>query len=248
MSKYAAFNSQLNVGTAQVETAVVVGTITGDGNATFTVTHAGMTGSPKAKSVAVLNGDLPSDVVTKAVAVLNADADITAHMLFHADGENLVARLIEASANDATLNIAYTNDTCTGLTPDASSDNTTPGVAAVETAGVTNISGPALAADTVDVTTHDQATSFEEVVATILRTGEVTLEIVYDPADATHDAATGLIYRLEDKIYSYFDLIFVSGENWTFFGYVTGFEPGGPVDADLSATITIKITGQPTLE
>ena len=249
MSKYAAFNSQLNVGTAQVETAVIVGTITGDGDATFTITHAGMTGSPKAVSVAVLENDTPTNVATKAAAELNSDSDINAHMKFHSSGPNLVARLLEASANDATLNIAYTNDTCTGLTPDATSNDTTAGVAATEVAGVKSIGGPGLGVDTEDVTTHDQSSAFEEVLATIIRSGEITLDIVYDPAGATHDASTGLVYRLEDKVYTYFDLLFMGGaNNWTFFGYVTGFEPGAPVDGAFTASVKIKITSQPTLE
>lgn len=54
MTKYDAFGITLGQGTCQVETAVIVGTITGDGNATFTLTKAGMTGSPIATSVAVL--------------------------------------------------------------------------------------------------------------------------------------------------------------------------------------------------
>jgi phage tail sheath gpL-like len=248
MTKYPAFNAELDIGTPQVETAVVVGTITGDGNATFTVTAAGMTGSPKAKSVAVLTGDTADTVATKAIAVLAADSDITDMFDVYGSGPNVVLRRKIGAANDATLNIAYTNDTCTGLTPDATSNDTVAGVAAVEVAGVTNIGGPNLGLDVEDVTTHDQTTAFEEVVATILRSGEVTLDIVYDPAGATHDASTGLVYRLEDQVFSAFDLIFVSTYNWRFNGYVVGFEPTGPVAGELGATVKIKITGAPTLE
>ena len=249
--KYAAFNAQLDVGTAQEETAVIVtdaAALTGSGNGDFTLTHAGMTGSGVAKSVALLEDDTPDDVATKVVAHFMALSDVTDHMQLYASGPNVLMRLNEASANDATLNMAYIDDTCAGLTTDATSNNTTAGVAKTEVAGVTNISGPGLGLDVEDVTTHDQAAAFEEVVATILRTGEMTLEIVYDPADATHDASTGLVYRIEDRIFSYFDLIFLSTYNWTFFGYVTGFEPGAPVAGALTGTVKIKITGQPTLE
>lgn len=248
MGKYSAFGTALEVGTAQEETAVIVGTITGNGNATFTVTHAGLAGSPLATSVAVLIGDTPTNVATKAAAALNAVGAIATHMVFRSSGVNLIARLVDAVANDATLNIAYTNGTCAGLTPDALSNDTTAGVAAAEVANVTNVSGPGLSVDTEDVTTHDQAAAWEEVVATIIRSGELTLDIVYDPADATHDATTGLVYRHEDKIYSWFNVVFPDAVNWTFFGYVTGFEPTGPVAGGLGATAKIKIDGTPTLE
>jgi len=49
-------------GVLQVETAVVVGTITLAGNAKFTVTAAGMTGSPKDISVAVALNDTAAQV------------------------------------------------------------------------------------------------------------------------------------------------------------------------------------------
>src|SRR5262245_39353383 len=65
-------------GVAQVESTPIVGTITGSGNATFTITAAGLAGSPLAVSVAVLNGDTPTQVAVKAAAQLNATAAITA--------------------------------------------------------------------------------------------------------------------------------------------------------------------------
>lgn len=117
-------------GVAQVETAVIVGTITGDGNATFTITSALVTGSPLAVSVAVLVDDTPAVVAGKAAVALNANAAIGAHFVATADAENLILTAKKAAANDGTLNIAYDNDTCTGLTPDATSNNTTAGVKA----------------------------------------------------------------------------------------------------------------------
>lgn len=117
-------------GVAQVETAVIVGTITGSGNATFTITSALVTGSPLAVPVAVLVDDTPAIVAGKAAVTLNATAAVSAHFTASADAENLILTAKKAAANDATLNIAYTNGTCTGLTPDATSNDTTAGVKA----------------------------------------------------------------------------------------------------------------------
>jgi hypothetical protein len=248
MSKYAAFDAQLNVGTAQIETATVVVTTVTAGDANFVLTAAGMTGSPITTVVALENGDAATTVATKAVTAMNLDANITALFDVRAHGPDIVITRKIAAANDATLNLAYADDSSGGLTDDASSTDTTAGVAPVETAAVTNIGGPGLALDTEDVTSHDSTGAWEEVVATILRSGEVTLDIVYDPAGGTHDDTTGLVYRLDNRIRSHFDLIFRSTNNWTFFGFVTGFEPSAPVDGALTASVTIKIDGPPVLE
>ena len=248
MAKYAAFDAQLNAGTPQIETAVVVVTTVTAGNSNWVLTASGMTGSPITTVVALAGGETASQVATKAVTAMNLDANITAYFFVEAQGPNVVLKRKEAAANDATMNLAYADDTSGGLTDDASSNDTQAGVAATEIAAVTNIDGPDLSLDTEDVTTHDSTAAFEEVVATILRTGEVTLDIVYDPAGGTHDASTGLVYRMKNRLWSWFDLIFRGTNDWKFFGYVTGFTPGEPVDGALTASVTIKLDGQPTLE
>lgn len=117
-------------GVAQVETAQIVGTITQSGNATFTITSALVTGSPLAVAVAVLLDDTASMVAAKAAAALNVNAAVSAHYVATSNAADLILTAKKAAADDATLNIAYTNGTCTGLTPDASSNDTTAGVKA----------------------------------------------------------------------------------------------------------------------
>lgn len=117
-------------GVAQVESTPVVGTITGSGNATFTITSAIVTGSPLAVSVAVLNGDTATQVAVKAATTLNANAAVSEHFIASTSTNTLILTAKKAAANDATLNIAFIDGTCTGLTADATSDNTTAGVKA----------------------------------------------------------------------------------------------------------------------
>lgn len=115
----------------QVETATVVGTITGDGNATVIVTSAGMTGSPKTVNVAVLTDDTAEDVATKIAAALTADAAIghatTGKFTVTSDGADVILTANDAAANDATLNVDINNGTCTGLTDAPTSVATTAG-------------------------------------------------------------------------------------------------------------------------
>jgi predicted secreted protein len=111
---------------------------------------------------------------------------------------------------------------------------------------VTNISGPALGLDTEDVTAHDSVGGWEEVVATILRSGEVTLDINYNPAAATHkNAALGLLYMLINRVLTAWTIAGPLGA-WTFSAYVTKFEPSAPFDGKLTASVSLKISGAVT--
>ena len=114
-------------------------------------------------------------------------------------------------------------------------------------AQVKSISGPGLSLDTEDVTTHDQTTAWEEQVGTILRSGEVTLDLVFDPGETTHAAALAL---LVGRDYESFELWFPDDGNtaWTFNAFVTGFEPDASVDGALNASMTIKLTGEVELD
>ncbi len=116
------------VGETQVETATVSGTVTVAGNMEVTVTATGMTGSPLTTVVAVALGDTAAEVCAKMVTALRAVANITArfNVLSIVPNKFLLQRLIPA-ANDTALNISITNDGAAGITPAATSANTTAG-------------------------------------------------------------------------------------------------------------------------
>lgn len=115
-------------GVFQQVTASIVGTITQAGNATVTVTAAGMAGSPLAVSVAVALNDTNAQVATKIAAVMNANAVVGAFFTVTVSTADVIFTRTRSAANDATMNVAYTNGTCAGLTPDATSTATTAGV------------------------------------------------------------------------------------------------------------------------
>jgi hypothetical protein len=248
MAKTSAFNTQLKRGICQVDTVEVVGTITAPGDAHFIMTKAAMGGSPITVDVPVLLNDTANIVATKATAAMLLNATIAGLVDITCSGSYIRCRIKIAAADDATFNVAYIDDTCVGLAADANSTNTTAGVAPTAIAYVTNLGGPGLSLDNQDVTTHDQATAFEEVVATLLHSGEVKVDIVYDPNAATHSAAAnGLVDTVENKTLAYWQLIFPGPYTWSFQGYATNFEPSAPEDGALTASVTVKITGAPTL-
>lgn len=123
-------------GTAQVETATVIGTIggAGAGNVTVTVTAAGSVAlaSGKAISVAVANSDSAATVAGKIRTALAADADVNAFFIVSGTGANIVLTTRARAANDTTMNLAIANGTTTDLTNAPNSTNTTAGAAQTE--------------------------------------------------------------------------------------------------------------------
>ena len=125
---YAKIYLRATGGVSQVETATAVGTITGDGNATVTVTGAGITGSPVVLSVPVLNGDTPTVWAAKVATAIQGTFAINQVWSTSPSGATIRAARVNAAADDATFNIALANGTCTGITAAPTSANTTAGV------------------------------------------------------------------------------------------------------------------------
>jgi predicted secreted protein len=122
-----------------------------------------------------------------------------------------------------------------------------------DVAYISALKGPGLALDTADVTTHDSASAYEELVATILRTGEVSVDIVYDPSAVSIKYSNGLLGKMVAKTLEGFKIVFYddtvegSRTTWAFNAFVTGFEPDAPHDGALTASMKLKISGAPTL-
>jgi len=116
-------------------------------------------------------------------------------------------------------------------------------------AEVKDIDGPGFETDIVDVTNHSSAGAWEEDVATILRGGEVTFDVNFVPTGATHAYDTGLIYDFLQRTRRNFQLVFPDSGNttWQFTAIVQAFQIAAPVAEELRASVTLKITGQPTL-
>lgn len=116
-------------------------------------------------------------------------------------------------------------------------------------AEVRDLSGPSLSADTKDVTAHDSPDGWEEAIVTLLRGGEVTFQLNFVPTETTHGYSAGLIHDMVNRVKGNYQIVFPdSGQTtWGFAALVTGFEPTANVADELTADVTMKITGKPTL-
>lgn len=127
------------LGTKQVETATAAGTASASGNITVTVTSAIIEGSPIILTVPVNIGDDAGDCAVKIQDAIEAnDAIMRRFTLGGASLPNIRLTARRAAANDSTLNIAIANGSPSpGITPAATSANTTAGVADTLTGEIT---------------------------------------------------------------------------------------------------------------
>jgi hypothetical protein len=130
-AKITATNTEEFFKEKQVETATVVGTVTGDGDAEVIVTSANIITSPITLSVAVLNTDTDAIVATKIRTALVDDLFIghptSGKFTVTGTGSNIVLTAKDYTPYDDTLNISIDNGTCTGLTTANTSTHTTGG-------------------------------------------------------------------------------------------------------------------------
>lgn len=112
---------------------------------------------------------------------------------------------------------------------------------------VDDISMPALALDAPDVTAHDSSSAYRQVVGGLKEIGEMSMTLIYDPAAASHVSKWTL---LSNRDYTPFKLTFPDAGNTTFAfrAFVTKFEPSAPVEDKLTASVTLRGTGDPKVE
>lgn len=132
------------------------------------------------------------------------------------------------------------------------------GTAYVAVAQVRDISGPSISRESIEVPPdHDISDNFKEFFPGSTDPGEVTFALNLDPGTAAHVGAvgTGLLGSFEDTeqcdLHAWeFECPGMCGgtATWTFDGFVTGMDfDMGAVEGPMSADLTIKISGKPTL-
>lgn len=129
----------------------------------------------------------------------------------------------------------------------AHGDTETPLVSTVwtEITQIADVQGPDMSAETIDVTAHDSASSYRETVPSFISSGNVTLELNWDPVAATHVTIRD---EFVNRTKSAYRMTFPDSPStqWYFAAYVTAFSPAGPLDNKLTASVTLSIDGATT--
>ena len=111
-------------------------------------------------------------------------------------------------------------------------------------AQVTNVTPTKYARDTVDVTDKDSTGGYKEFIGGLKDAGEVSAEVNYDPA--VHNT---LLDDFDSDTPNNWQVSFPgtpTATTCTFAALLSGFAPAAPMDAKMTATITLKISGKPT--
>ena len=113
-------------------------------------------------------------------------------------------------------------------------------------AELTNIGGPSLSADTLDVTSLDSADGYREFIQGVRDGGEISIEGNFIPGNAGQVA---LVTDLNDGSLDAYTITFPAAmaTTWTFNAIVTAFECSAPFDDKASFTATLKVSGKPVL-
>lgn len=117
----------------------------------------------------------------------------------------------------------------------------------VTIANVTSISGPTRTRETLDVTAHNSPDGWREFIGGLKDGGEVSLEINYDPGEASHDLDADFD-DAEPRRYRIVILPDTEDEHtWEFTGILTELSDEFPFDDKMSRSMTVKVSGKPTL-
>jgi len=114
-------------------------------------------------------------------------------------------------------------------------------------AEVRDISGPSISVDTTEVTHQTSTNGWKEKLPTLKDAGEVSFDCNFIPTENTQDAGAGLLLDLKNKTKRNFQLVFPDTTTWSFSAFVTGFAPSAPLGDALTASVTLTVTGEPTL-
>ena len=116
-------------------------------------------------------------------------------------------------------------------------------------AEVRDIKGPTLSMETKEVTNQTSTGAWKEYVGTLLDGGEVTFDINFIPTETTHKLSTGLLKDMSAKTKRNFKLVFpdTGATTWAFSALIVKFDPDESVTGELKASVSLKISGQPTL-
>jgi len=114
-------------------------------------------------------------------------------------------------------------------------------------ANVTTIGGPERTRETIDVTDHNSAGGWMEFIGGLKNGGEISLDLNYDPTEATHD----LDDDFDDAVPRSYRIVLLPDtadeHTWQISGIMTNVGDEFPYDDKMGRSVTIKVSGKPVL-
>jgi len=123
-------------------------------------------------------------------------------------------------------------------------DGTSPTETFTAISGIKSIGIPGLSADVADTTTLASTSNYEEALSTVLRTGDLTLSLSWDPDDTEHQ---GFLTDYASGAVKSYQIVFTDTTPTTFqfSSIVTGVSISIETGSEVTAEVTLKNTGVP---
>lgn len=122
------------------------------------------------------------------------------------------------------------------------SDDGTSGGTFATVGQIIDLTPPSISRDAVETTHMASTERWREFIGGLKDAGEASIEINFDPGDAT---AASFLTDINTNTAGYYKIVFPDTTSWGFAAIATGFEPGAPIDDRMTATFTVKLTGKP---
>lgn len=117
-------------------------------------------------------------------------------------------------------------------------------IATLDVGLIRDISGPGISFDTIDITNHDSS-GWREFMPGLGDGGQVTFTVVWDKTDAGQIGLTGILAESPPTEKACV-LTQSDGASWTFDAVLDGITANNPVDGEISADISLKVSGAVT--
>lgn len=115
-------------------------------------------------------------------------------------------------------------------------------------ANVSDISGPSRTREAIETTAHDSPDQYREYEKGLKDGGTVEITINYDPTETTHEALDDDFEEKDKRDYQVVILPNTADEyTWEFNALITDIGDEFPVDDRMERTVTVQISGKPTL-
>jgi len=107
-------------------------------------------------------------------------------------------------------------------------------------AELTDVDGPGMSGEEVEVTSHD-SNWWKEFLPGLIDGGEISLSGNYVPSD---DGQAAILAGLKGQTVAAWAITYPNSYGWSGEGFVTAFEPTGPHGDKSEITMTIRTTGE----
>lgn len=107
---------------------------------------------------------------------------------------------------------------------------------------ITSITPPGLSRDSIDVTHMQSPDEFREFIEGLMNAGEFSCDLNWKPS-ATDTIVAELISGKAN-----WQMQFPNGVTWTMSAFVTNYPITVPMDNKMTASVTWKVSGKPTLD